>query len=65
MLMELQPETVRQALLFRNQDGRSDRLMQLIDRLNSEYGRTILYLASGGTQRRWSTQFMPTSVPQF
>ena len=56
MLMELQPETVRQASLFNAQDERSDRLMQLMDRLNNEYGRNTLYVASSGIQQRWSTQ---------
>src|SRR5690606_23640019 len=57
MLMELQPETVRQASLCKDQDDRSDRLMQLMDRLNNEYGRNTLYVASSGIQQRWSTQF--------
>lgn len=57
MLMELQPETVRQSSLFRNQDDRSDRLMRLMNRLNDEYGRNTLYVASAGIQHRWSTQF--------
>lgn len=57
MLMELQPDTMRQASLFRERDDRSDRLMQVMDRLNNEYGRNTLYIASSGIQQRWATQF--------
>ena len=57
MLMELQSETVRQASLFTAKDDRSDRLMQLMDRLNAECGRNTLYVAASGIQQRWSTQF--------
>lgn len=56
-LMELQPETVRQASLFREPDEGTDRLMPLLDRLNREYGSNTIFLASCGIQQRWPTQF--------
>jgi DNA polymerase V len=57
ILMELQAETGRQASLFTKPDEGTDRLMLLLDRLNQEYGRSTIYLASCGIQQRWSTQF--------
>jgi DNA polymerase V len=54
MLLELMPETVRQASLFREPDARLDKVMQMLDGLNREYGRNTLYLASCGIQQRWA-----------
>lgn len=55
--MELQSETIRQGSLFREVDEQSGQLIQLMDKLNSAYGRNTLYLASSGIQQRWSAQF--------
>jgi DNA polymerase V len=57
MLMELVPETMRQASLFREPDPRSANVMQAMDGLNSDYGRNTIYLASAGIQQRWSALF--------
>lgn len=54
MLLELTPETVRQTSLFCEPDGRSEKVMQVMDRLNRDYGRNTLYLGSCGIQQRWS-----------
>ncbi|TCS32899.1 DNA polymerase V [Paucimonas lemoignei] len=54
MLLDLIPETVRQASLFREPDERSEKVMQVLDGLNRDYGRNTLYLASCGIQQRWS-----------
>lgn len=54
MLLDLTPETVRQASLFREPDARSEKVMQVMDGLNRNYGRNSLYLASCGIQQRWS-----------
>ena len=54
MLTDLVSETVRQQDLFlRGDDGRSERLMQVMDRVNKRMGRNTLYLAAQGTNRSW------------
>lgn len=57
MLMELSHDTVRQASLFHESDGRSEKIMQVLDGLNREYGKNTLYLASCGIQQRWTALF--------
>lgn len=54
MLLELMPETMRQTSLLREPDSRSEKVMQVLDGLNKEYGRNTLYLASSGIRQRWS-----------
>jgi DNA polymerase V len=56
-LMELYSEIVRQASLFQEANNRSEKLMRLMDTLNSDYGRNTLYLASCGVQQVWSARF--------
>jgi DNA polymerase V len=52
MLLELQPEKVTQAPLSGGHDGRSERLMRLMDHINAGYGLNTLFLASCGVQSR-------------
>jgi DNA polymerase V len=54
MLLDLAPESVRQASLFKEPDPRSEKLMSTLDRLNAEHGRSTVYLASAGIQNRWT-----------
>ena len=57
MLLDLVPRTSRQFALFDAQggamDGRSERLMGVLDRINGRYGRGALRLAAEGVDRSW------------
>ncbi|MDQ7969256.1 MAG: DUF4113 domain-containing protein, partial [Oxalicibacterium faecigallinarum] len=64
ILMELQPEEVRQQLLFREEDPRSAKLMQALDVLNGEYGRNTVFMGSSGIHKRWSAKFEKVT-PQY
>ncbi|RJG06233.1 Y-family DNA polymerase [Noviherbaspirillum cavernae] len=57
MLLDLTPAAVRQQLLFREENPRSDKLMQTMDLLNREYGRNTVSLGSAGIQQRWAARF--------
>ena len=57
VLMELQPESNRQQLLFRDEDPRSAKLMQAMDALNGLYGRNAVSLASSGIEKQWAAKF--------
>lgn len=57
MLMEISPEAVQQASLLRAANPRAEQLMATLDKLNMEYGRNTLYLASAGIQHRWAARF--------
>jgi len=57
MLLNLVPRTSRQFALFDAQgsamDGRSERLMGVLDSINGRYGRGVLRLAAEGVDRSW------------
>jgi DNA polymerase V len=57
MLLNLVPRSSRQFALFGAQggamDGRSERLMGVLDSINGRYGRGILRLAAEGVDRSW------------
>ncbi|PJC99214.1 DNA polymerase V subunit UmuC [Janthinobacterium sp. BJB1] len=56
MLMDLQPDTRRQGVLFdasRDRD-RSVRAMAALDALNERFGRDTVHLGSAGLVRRWA-----------
>lgn len=57
ILMELQPASMRQQLLFREEDPRSGKLMQAMDAINCEYGRNTLFLGASGIQKHWLARF--------
>jgi len=57
VLMELQPASVRQQLLFRDEDPRSAKLMLVMDALNGSYGRNTVSLASSGIKKQWAAKF--------
>lgn len=57
VLMELQPASMRQQLLFRDEDPRSAKLMLAMDALNGSYGRNTVSLASSGIKKQWSAKF--------
>jgi DNA polymerase V len=57
MLMDLTPESIRQASLFSQVDPRSDKVMKAMDALNSSHGRNTVYLASAGIQHNWTALF--------
>lgn len=57
MLIDITPASVIQGALFSNGNPRSEQLMKALDRLNREYGRNTVYLASAGIQQRWKALF--------
>ena len=57
VLMEIQPETMRQQLLFRDENPRSAKLMLAMDTLNGSYGRDTVSLASSGIHKQWAAKF--------
>ena len=56
MLMNLQPDTQRQAVLFDAgpDRARSVRAMAALDAINERYGRDTVHLGSAGVARRWA-----------
>lgn len=56
MLMELVPDQGRQSDLFGFSEGtgKSDSLMESIDRINDKYGRGVIRLASEGVKPTWA-----------
>lgn len=56
MLMNLQPDTQRQAVLFDAgpDRARSVRAMAAFDAINDRFGRDTLHLGSAGVARRWA-----------
>ncbi|TNC77698.1 DUF4113 domain-containing protein [Janthinobacterium lividum] len=56
MLMNLQPDTQRQAVLFgaAPDRARSAREMTTLDVINDRYGRDTVHLGSAGGVRRWA-----------
>lgn len=64
VLMEIQPASMRQQLLFKDEDPKSAKVMLALDALNSEYGRNTVSLASSGIQKRWAAKF-ETRTPHY
>lgn len=64
VLMEIQPATMRQQQLFRDEDPRSAKLMLAMDALNGVYGRNTVSLASSGIEQRWTAKF-DTRTPRY
>lgn len=56
MLMDLQPDTQRQGVLFdaAPERARSVRAMAALDALNERFGRDTVHLGSAGLARRWA-----------
>ena len=56
MLMNLQPDTQRQAVLFDAEldSARSVRAMAALDAINERYGRDTVHLGSAGAARHWA-----------
>lgn len=57
VLMEIQPASMRQQLLFREEDPKSAKVMLVMDALNGAYGRNTVSLASSGIQKQWAAKF--------
>jgi DNA polymerase V len=57
VLLELSPAYIKQAQLFAKPDEKSQKVIEVMDRLNLEYGDNTLYLASCGVQHQWKTLF--------
>jgi DNA polymerase V len=54
LLLELQPETLKQGHLFAQQDSRqSQLLMQTIDNLNRQFGAKTVQSAAAGLKKSW------------
>ena len=56
MLMNLQPDTQRQGVLFDagQNRARSVRTMATLDALNERFGRDTVHIGSAGLTRRWA-----------
>ena len=54
--MDLQPDTLRQGVLFDaiQDKARSVRAMAALDALNERFGRDTVHLGSAGLVRRWA-----------
>lgn len=64
VLMEIQPASMRQQLLFREEDPKSAKVMLAMDALNGAYGRNTVSLASSGIQKQWAAKF-ETRTPHY
>lgn len=64
VLMDIQPASVRQQLLFKDDDPKSAKVMLAMDALNNEYGRNTVTLASSGIQKHWIAKF-ETRTPHY
>ena len=53
MLLDLSPASTRQADLFYTPNNKQDLLMQMLDAVNSKFGKRSLYMASEGTSMTW------------
>mgnify|MGYP003623704075 FL=1 len=54
MMMDISPDNPLQLNLFDSLDRKKhDRLMQVIDKLNSKYGRNSVSLAAQGDGKKW------------
>jgi len=64
VLMEIQPASMRQQLLFKEEDPKSAKVKLAMDALNGEYDRNTVCLALSGIQKRWAAKF-ETRTPHY
>lgn len=64
VLMDIQPASMRQQLLFKHENPKSLKVMLAMDALNNKYGRNTVSLASSGIQKRWMAKF-ETRTPHY
>ncbi len=64
VLMEIQPASMRQQLLFKEENPKSAKVMLAMDTLNGAYGRNTVSLASSGIQKQWAAMF-ETRTPHY
>ena len=56
MLAEIVPDHLVQTDLFAEENPKSKRLMQVVDRINGEWGRNTMVFAAAGVERPWKMQ---------
>lgn len=57
MLLGLTPSNIRQGSLLFTPDPHSEKIMEMIDGVNKQFGRNTLHLASSGVAQPWATLF--------
>lgn len=64
VLMQIQPASMRQQLLFKDENPKSAKVMLAMDALNGAYGRNTISLASSGIEKHWTAKF-ETRTPHY